>query len=41
MKKIIYMIAFVLVTSFVFSACTKEEVKPSGTVAPMGTGNRE
>lgn len=41
MKKVIYMIAVVLFTSFAFSACTKEEVKPAGTKAPAGSGIKE
>lgn len=38
MKKVIYMIAVVLFTSFAFSACTKEEVKPAEPSTPAGRG---
>ena len=37
MKKIFYIVLVLVVSSFVFSACTKEEVKPQTNNAP-GTG---
>lgn len=41
MKKVIYIIAVVLFTSFAFSACTKEEVKPAGTTNGSGVVIKE
>lgn len=32
MKKILYIVLVLVISSVLFSACTKEEVKPRGTI---------
>lgn len=41
MKKIVYIIALLVVTSFTITSCTKEEVKPSSDNVKTAGGIKE
>jgi hypothetical protein len=41
MKKVFYISLVIVAASFVFSSCTKEEVKPQGGAQPTGYGIKE